>query len=58
MLGTAFALGEVRGLLAVALAFLGWWMKLQTEERFMMDQFGAQYVHYRQETKALIPFVL
>src|ERR1700682_3916431 len=49
MLGTAIAIGEVRGLLAVALAFLGWWMKLQTEERFMMDQFGAQYVQYRQE---------
>jgi protein-S-isoprenylcysteine O-methyltransferase Ste14 len=58
MLGTALAIGEVRGLLAVGLAFLGWWMKLRTEERFLTEQFGAQYTQYRQKTKALIPFVL
>ena len=58
MLGTAIAIGEVRGVLAIALAFLGWWLKLQTEEQFMTDQFGAEYVQYRKETKALIPFVL
>jgi protein-S-isoprenylcysteine O-methyltransferase Ste14 len=58
MLGTALAIGEVRGLLAVGLAFLGWWLKLRTEEQLLMDQFGAQYIEYRQHTKALIPFVL
>jgi protein-S-isoprenylcysteine O-methyltransferase Ste14 len=58
MLGTAIAIGEVRGLLAIGLAFLGWWLKLRTEERFLVEQFGTQYVKYRQETKALIPFVL
>jgi protein-S-isoprenylcysteine O-methyltransferase Ste14 len=39
-------------------AFLGLWLKLRTEEQFLMDQFGAQYIKYRQQTKALIPFVL
>jgi protein-S-isoprenylcysteine O-methyltransferase Ste14 len=58
MLGTALAMGEVRGLLAIGLAFLGLWLKLRTEEQFLMDQFGAQYIKYRQQTKALIPFVL
>jgi protein-S-isoprenylcysteine O-methyltransferase Ste14 len=58
MLGTALALGEVRGLLAIGLAFLGLWLKLRTEEQFLTEQFGAQYIQYRQETKALIPFVL
>jgi protein-S-isoprenylcysteine O-methyltransferase Ste14 len=58
MLGTALALGEVRGLLAVGLTFLGWWLKLQTEERFLTEQFGTQYTRYQQEVKALIPFVL
>ncbi len=58
MLGTALAIEEVRGLLAVGLALLGWWLKLRTEEQFLMDQFGAQYIEYRQQTKALIPFVL
>jgi protein-S-isoprenylcysteine O-methyltransferase len=58
MLGTALALGEVRGLLAVGLTFLGWWLKLQTEERFLSEQFGTQYTQYKREVKALIPFVL
>lgn len=58
MLGTAVAMGEVRGLLAVGLAFLGLWLKLRTEESFLVEQFGVQYVQYRQETKVLIPFVL
>ncbi len=58
MLGTAVAMGEVRGLLAIGLAFLGLWLKLRTEESFLVEQFGVQYVQYRQETKALIPFVL
>jgi protein-S-isoprenylcysteine O-methyltransferase Ste14 len=58
MLGTAIAIGEVRGLIAWGLAFLGWWLKLQTEERFLLEQFGTQYLKYRKETKALIPFVL
>jgi protein-S-isoprenylcysteine O-methyltransferase Ste14 len=58
MLGTALAMGEVRGLLAIGSAFLGFWLKLRTEEQFLTEQFGAQYIRYRQETKALIPFVL
>jgi protein-S-isoprenylcysteine O-methyltransferase Ste14 len=58
MLGTALALGEVRGLLAIGLAFLGWWLKLRTEESFLVEQFGAQYIQYQRESKALIPFVL
>jgi protein-S-isoprenylcysteine O-methyltransferase len=58
MLGTAIAIGEMRGLVALGLVFLGWWLKLQTEEQFLVEQFGTQYLKYRQETKALIPFVL
>lgn len=58
MLGTALALGELRGLLAVAVALIHWWGKSQIEERFLLDQFGAEYAQYRREVKALIPFVL
>lgn len=58
VLGTAIAIGELRGLLALGLVFLGFWMKLQTEEAFLEQEFGEQYLQYRQETKALIPFVL
>jgi protein-S-isoprenylcysteine O-methyltransferase len=58
LLGTALAIGEARGLLAFGLAFAGWWLKLRTEETFLVEQFGAQYTQYRREVKALIPFVL
>ena len=58
LLGTALAIGEVRGLLGLGFVFLGLWLKLRTEERFLMEQFGPQFIQYREETKALIPFVL
>jgi protein-S-isoprenylcysteine O-methyltransferase len=58
LLGTALAMGEVRGLLGLGFVFLGLWLKLRTEERFLMEQFGTLYIQYREETKALIPFVL
>jgi protein-S-isoprenylcysteine O-methyltransferase Ste14 len=58
LLGTALVVGELRGLLGVALAFLGWGTKLRLEEAFMSEQFGAEYTRYRREVKALIPFVL
>jgi len=58
MLGTALVLGELRGLLAVAVALTHWWAKSRIEERFLLEQFGAEYAQYRREVKALIPFVL
>jgi protein-S-isoprenylcysteine O-methyltransferase Ste14 len=56
--GTAITVGEVRGLVAVILAFIGWRMKSRVEEAFMMAQFGAEYEKYSNEVKALVPFVL
>jgi protein-S-isoprenylcysteine O-methyltransferase Ste14 len=58
LLGSALALGEVRGLVAVALAFLAWWFKSRLEEQFMEQRFGAEYAVYKRRVKALIPFVL
>jgi protein-S-isoprenylcysteine O-methyltransferase Ste14 len=58
MLGTAIAFGEVRGLIALVLAFIAWRVKSLVEERFMQDQFGEQYAQYKRDVKALIPFVL
>jgi protein-S-isoprenylcysteine O-methyltransferase Ste14 len=58
MLGTAIAFGEVRGLIAFALALVAWRMKSLVEERFMIDQFGEQYAQYKNDVKALIPFLL
>jgi protein-S-isoprenylcysteine O-methyltransferase Ste14 len=57
ILGTALAQGEVRSLLAFALALVGWWTKARVEERFMVEEFGQAYISYRREVKQLIPFV-
>jgi len=58
LLGTALALGEWRGLLAVALAGGAFWFKLRIEERWMRQQFGAAYLAYAHRVRALVPFVL
>jgi protein-S-isoprenylcysteine O-methyltransferase Ste14 len=57
LLGTALALGEVRGLLAFAVAFIAWGVKSAIEERFLVDHFDGAYIRYRSEVKRLIPFV-
>jgi protein-S-isoprenylcysteine O-methyltransferase len=57
-LGTALVVGEVRGLLGVALMFVGWLLKSRAEERMLMEQFGNEYEQYRRDTWALVPFVL
>ncbi len=58
LLGTAVVAGTYVSLLAVTLATLSLWLKLRTEEQFMMETFGAQYTAYRQRVKALIPYVI
>ena len=58
ILGTALAVGEWRGLLAVVLAGAAFWRKLGIEEAVMRRQFGAAYDRYAENVPALIPFVL
>jgi protein-S-isoprenylcysteine O-methyltransferase Ste14 len=58
VLGTAIAIGEWRGLLALVIAFAAMWRKLRIEERFMSETFGDSYQVYRAQTKALIPYLL
>jgi protein-S-isoprenylcysteine O-methyltransferase Ste14 len=57
-LGTAIALTEVRGVLALVLITISLWAKMRMEEKFMRDQFGATYVNYSKRVAALVPFVL
>lgn len=57
MTGSAIARDEWRGVLAVALAFVALWRKLGLEERWLTETFGEEYARYRQEVRALIPFV-
>jgi protein-S-isoprenylcysteine O-methyltransferase Ste14 len=54
-IGTAFARGDARGLLAVVLVWAALWRKLRLEERWMVGQFGQRYEDYRQRVPALVP---
>lgn len=55
--GTVLASREIRGLIALVLLSAALLMKARMEERFMVEQFGAEYREYSQDVKALIPFV-
>ncbi len=55
--GTALAIGEIRALIAASIVLAVLTHKINLEERFMMEQFGAEYAQYRRKVNALIPFV-
>jgi protein-S-isoprenylcysteine O-methyltransferase len=56
-LGTAMAFGRVAGFAAPFLLAYAWRRKWRLEEQFMRDEFGAEYVEYARNVKAVIPFV-
>lgn len=55
MLGTGIVRARVFAVIAVALLFAGFWVKLRIEERFMRKTFGEQYDDYARTTGALVP---
>ena len=56
--GTSFVYGYTRCFVGVLVVGLAFWLKSQTEEQFMVQQFGQQYLEYRREVRALIPYIL
>jgi protein-S-isoprenylcysteine O-methyltransferase Ste14 len=56
--GSAVAVGEWRGLVALIVVGLALWRKLRLEERGMRRLFGERYVAYQRRVSALIPFIL
>jgi protein-S-isoprenylcysteine O-methyltransferase Ste14 len=53
--GTALAIGEWRGVLALALALIAIVHRVLVEESFMRQQFGASYDTYARRVRALVP---
>jgi protein-S-isoprenylcysteine O-methyltransferase Ste14 len=53
--GSALARDQWRGVLALPIAWLAFWLKLRVEERWMLETFGDAYARYRAEVPALIP---
>ena len=56
-IGSALAVGEWRGLLAVAIVAASFGRKLKLEEAVMRRQFGETYARYAARVPALIPFL-
>jgi protein-S-isoprenylcysteine O-methyltransferase Ste14 len=55
--GSALAVGEWRGLLALGIVTLALWRKLRVEELGMRRLFGETYARYAKRVRALIPGV-
>lgn len=58
MVGTTICRGNLWSFVGVALVWLGLWLKLRFEERFMVETFGAEYESYRRTTGAILPRLL
>ena len=57
LLGSALQHGLVRSFLAVIVFGDGLWLKVSVEEQFMVHRFGEQYLRYRKDVSALVPFL-
>jgi protein-S-isoprenylcysteine O-methyltransferase Ste14 len=55
--GSAMQYGHLRHFVGVLAFGFGFWLKSQTEEQFMVQRFGDQYLSYRQHVRGLVPFV-
>lgn len=55
LLGSVFALGELRGLIALALFTLAFLRRIALEERLLAEEFGGAYSRYRREVPRLLP---
>jgi|SRR5579872_4053659 len=56
-LGGAILVGQIGGLISVALIVISWGYKARLEETLMVEQFGSEYEDYRRHVNALIPGV-
>lgn len=57
-LGTAIEVGRLRCWLACVAVGIGFWIKLSQEERLLLRHFPQAYPLYRQQVKALVPWIV
>ena len=55
MLGTAIAIDQVRGVMALVIMTVAFLRKMRTEEEFMRQAFAERYREYQRRVAALIP---
>lgn len=58
VLATVIVQGHLAGIIGAVLVFVSFWVKLNSEEEVMLNQFPDQYAAYRQRVKRIIPFLL
>src|SRR6266446_315196 len=58
LLGTAVARGEMRGLLAVAIAWLSFYWKARREESFLTQEFGENFEAHAKQTGMFLPKIV
>jgi len=58
MLGTAVILGEVRGLVGLALVLIAFYFKARREECFLRQEFGADFEDHASHTGMFLPKLL
>lgn len=58
VLGTAIVNGSLHAMFALPFFILSYWLKIRTEETLLTSLFGRDYLQYRQQVKALIPYLL
>ena len=57
-LGTAIESGRPAAFAGVLFFLVGFWFKLQQEEKLMLRHFPQEYAAYKARVKALVPFVI
>jgi protein-S-isoprenylcysteine O-methyltransferase Ste14 len=55
LFGAALAIGEVRGLLGVAVAWLSFYIKASREESFLSKEFGPGFIEHHRQTGMFLP---
>lgn len=55
LLGTAITFGEVRALLAVAIAWSSFYIKARREELFLSQEFGPSFAEHKRSTGMFLP---
>ena len=55
LLGSLTTIGEVRGLLALAIAWASFYLKARREESFLAQEFGPAFAEHRRHTGMFLP---
>ncbi len=56
--GTVLAVAQLRAVLGLVPIAISLWLKLRLEEKWMREQFGAEYEAYSRRVAALVPYLL